>query len=410
VTELVVRRAHQVDGSGPWDIRIAGGIIEAIVPAIDDGPRAAGSVPAHPDREAIVIDAGGGTALPALIDAHCHLDQSLLGAAWTPIPASMTFMQKIHAAEDLMMVTAEPPLAGRVEALARLLVANGTLAARSHVSITPRVGLAGVEALVTAREALRDRLDLQLVAFPQFGLRDPAMARLMNQAIESGCDIVGGMDPGSVDGDVEWSLAATFELAGRHGLPIDIHVHDPGLLGRFTLERIAAWTASTGMAGRVIASHALCLGELAPRDNAAVLHALADAGVGVVTAANPNAAMPRPPELQAHGVRLGLGSDTAHTSAPFGTSDMLRKANLLAQRHTWVSDGDLLRALGMVTSGNAEILGLRSVQIATGEPADLVIVGARNGAEAVASPAGRRTVIARGRVVADRRTEVAIEP
>jgi cytosine deaminase len=402
VSGLVVRSAHLPDGSGPWDLRITGETIEAMT---REGAMALGSADAV---STTVIDAAGGTVLPPFVDGHCHLDQSLLGASWTPLPVATDFMTKIRAAEEILLGVGDPPLLARVERLANLLVANGTLAARTHASITPRVGLRGVEAMVAARESLQDRLQLQIVAFPQLGLRGDRTAQMMDQAIKLGCDVVGGMDPASVDGDVEWSLERTFALATRHGLPVDIHVHDPGLLGRFTLERIAAWTTRTGMSGRVVASHALCLGELPTRQVAATLDELAEAGVGVITAANPNAAMPRPSELADRGVRLGLGSDTAHTSAPFGTSDMLRKANLLAQRHTWVADADLLAALDMASVRTAEILGLPTDAIVEGSVANLVIVDARNGSEAVASPGGRRTVIARGHVIADRRIDVSV--
>jgi cytosine/adenosine deaminase-related metal-dependent hydrolase len=87
---------------------------------------------------------------------------------------------------------------------------------------------------------------------------------------------------------------------------------------------------------------------------------------------------------------------------------MLRKANLLAQRHTWVADADLLAALDMASVRTAEILGLPTDAIVEGSVANLVIVDARNGSEAVASPGGRRTVIARGHVIADRRIDVSV--
>jgi cytosine/adenosine deaminase-related metal-dependent hydrolase len=156
------------------------------------------------------------------------------------------------------------------------------------------------------------------------------------------------------------------------------------------------------MQGRVVASHALCLGELDEDAIAPTLDRLAEAGVAVVSTANPNAAMPRPAELAARGVRLGLGSDAAHTSAPFGTSDMLKKANVMAQRHTYVTDAQLRGALEVTTGMNGAILGVPSGDVLPGSVADLVVVGARNGAEAVASPSSSRVVIVGGRVRATR--------
>jgi cytosine deaminase len=392
-TDLVLTAVRLADGRGPFDVLIADGRVTDVVPS-----GGAASVPAAAER----VDGTGRVVVPGLMDAHCHLDQSLMLADWSPIPESVTFLDKIHAAERLLISLTDPPLVERAAAFAWSMVANGTVAARSHASITPAVGLAGVEALLAVRERLAGSLRLQVVAFPQFGTRDPAVRQLMDEAMSLGCNVVGGMDPGLVDRDIEASLAWSFGLAERYDTPVDIHVHDPGLLGLYELNRLAAWTVRTSMQGRVVASHALCLGELDEDAIAATLEHLADAEVAVVSTANPNAAMPRPVELGARGVRFGLGSDTAHTSAPFGTSDMLKKANLVAQRHTYVTDAQLLTTLETASRMNGAILGVPVGEVQVGSVADLVVVGARTGAEAVASPSSGRVVIVGGRVRATR--------
>src|ERR671911_141063 len=82
---------------------------------------------------------------------------------------------------------------------------------------------------VALREEYRDRLTMQLVAFPQSGvLSAPGTVELLGAAIREGADLVGGLDPISFDGDLDGHLDAIFGVADHHGVGLDIHLHDPG--------------------------------------------------------------------------------------------------------------------------------------------------------------------------------------
>ena len=105
-------------------------------------------------------------------------------------------------------------------------------------------------------------MDIQIVAFPQNGiLRDPGTAELLDEALAAGADLIGGLDPAGIDGDVKGHLDVVFGLAERHGVGVDIHLHDAGALGCFELRDIAARTIATGLQGRVAVSHAFALGS-----------------------------------------------------------------------------------------------------------------------------------------------------
>lgn len=389
---LTITNVHLADGRGPVTLAVADGRIASIE------PMGQGATPGAGDR---TIDGESGVVLPGVVDAHCHLDQSLMLAPWTPLPPTETFPEKIKAAQTVFLSTTNPPLVERVEAVARSMLAQGTTTARSHASITVDVGLAGVEALLETKRRLAGAMRIQVVAFPQFGTRDARIPKLMDEAMRMGCDVVGGMDPGDVDHDIEGSLRRTFEMAERHAAPIDIHMHDPGHLGLYEIERLCDLTEATGMQGKVVISHALCLGELDAPAVAATLDRIAASGAAVVSAANPNAAMPRVLEVIEHGVSMGLGSDSAHTSAPFGTSDMFKKANVLAQRHTFVTDIALRDTFERISSLNSVIVGVPFQPIEVGAPADLLVVSARSAAEAVASPPRKRIVVVGGKVLSN---------
>ena len=75
----------------------------------------------------------------------------------------------------------------------RWCVAQGILYLRSHVDVC-HDSLVGVRALVEVREELRGVIDVQLVAFPQHGfLRFPEAERLLDEALDLGVDVVGGI-------------------------------------------------------------------------------------------------------------------------------------------------------------------------------------------------------------------------
>ena len=93
------------------------------------------------------------------------------------------------------------------------------------------------------REAYRDWIDIQLVAFPQSGVTtEKGAPDLMAAALSAGADLVGGLDPAGFDGDVKGQLDIVFGLAERFGKGIDIHLHDGGETGAAELRDIAERT------------------------------------------------------------------------------------------------------------------------------------------------------------------------
>jgi cytosine deaminase len=127
---------------------------------------------------------------------------------------------------------------------------------------------------------------------------------------------------------------------------------------------------------------------------------LAQAGVGVKTAASGAAAGPPAPAIWEAGVTLGIGSDNVHDSwSPFARGDVLEKAFLVAYRNNLRTDAGLTRTLETITDVNARLLGLEPGRIEPGAPADLVVVDAENGAEAVAAHPPRLLVVRAGRVL-----------
>jgi len=348
------------------------------------------------------LDLAGALVLPPLVDGHIHLDKTLLGLPWVPNQATGSRVADRIEAERKVRATRTVAEAETGANLVRQVLASGTLHMRSHVDIDNQLGLGNLHEILQVRDRFRDLVSIQIVAFPQSGiLRSPGTAELLDAAIAEGADLVGGLDPVGIDGDLDAHLGTVFGIAERRGVGVDIHLHDSGETGIAALAAIARRTEAAGLNNRVAVSHAFALGSV-PTDVAErTADLLAEAGVAIMSHGPGGATIPPLKLLHEHGVEVFGGSDNIRDAwSPFGNGDMLQRAMMIAYRANFRHDEELALAFDMVTAAAARVLGLASYGIAAGAPADFVVVEAGSLAEAVASYPRRKLVIKAGRIVA----------
>ncbi|WP_395711559.1 amidohydrolase family protein [Reyranella sp.] len=378
---MILSNATLPDGARR-DIEIKDGRIAALLP------------PSHAEPGVVV--------LPALVDGHIHLDKTLLGLPWVPNQAAGNRVADRIEAERKVRAARTVPESQTGANLVRQVVASGTLHMRSHVDIDNQLGLRNLHEVLAVRDQFRDLVTIQIVAFPQSGiLSSPGTAELLDAAIAEGADLVGGLDPVGIDGDLDGHLDPIFAIAERRGVGIDIHLHDGGEGGIAQLTAIAQRTVAAGLQGKVAVSHAFALGSV-PIDMAArTADLLADASVAIMSHGPGGAAIPPLKLLHEHGVEVFGGSDNIRDAwSPFGNGDMLERAMMIGYRANFRHDDELAFALDMVTGAAARVLGVAPYGIAIGAPADLVVVEAGSLAEAVATRPRRKLVIKAGRIVA----------
>jgi cytosine/adenosine deaminase-related metal-dependent hydrolase len=386
-SDLLVQNVRPLGGA-PADILIRDGRIAAIGPALSA-------------EDAPVLDGAGQLALPGLIEAHTHLDKSLLGLPWYRNEVGPRLIDKIENERAVRKtLPIDPAQQSRRQAL--LAVSHGSTFIRSHVDVDTDCGVAGIQGVMETRDALADTVAIDLVAFPQSGLLiRPGTVALMEQALRLGAETVGGLDPCAIDRDPKGHLDTVFGLAERFGRGVDIHLHEPGEMGVFSMELIIERTRALGMAGRVIVSHAFCLGMPDPALIEPLIADIAAAGIAIMTTAPAYRPVPSVKALAKAGVVLCAGSDGIRdTWGPYGNADMLERAMFVGMRNNLRRDDELMLALDTVTTGASKALGLADYGLAPGCGGDVVLVPAETVAEAVAQRPGGRTVIKRGRVVA----------
>jgi len=336
------------------DLHVEGGRFSAIAPA--------GAEPA-----VAATDLAGQLVVPAFVEGHIHLDTSFYGDAWRPhIPCSNGFDVRERVAFQARNLAAAAPMDERARNQLELCLGQGSLSMRSHVMVDASVGLKHIETILAVRENYRELIDIQLVAFPQSGiLSSPGTAELLDEALKLGCDLIGGLDPASFDRDVKGHLDIVFGLAERHGVGVDIHLHDGGSSGLSQIEEICARTSALGMQGRVAVSHAYALGDISAGALARAGETLAAAGVAIMTNAPGNHAFPPVAALRQAGVTVFGGSDNIRDSWwPYGDGDMLNRANMIGYRSGFYEDRELEAAYDVVSHAGARALGLDSYGIA----------------------------------------------
>jgi cytosine/creatinine deaminase len=387
MSDLIVRNVRR-NGGAPGDILIRNGRIAEV----GSGLKAEGVA---------AVDGKGAIAIPSLVDAHTHLDKTTWGMGWYTGRKGGSLQDLIdnerNSRRTLGLDVHRQSMRHAIQ-----LIENGAGHIRSHVDVDTDHGLSLLEGKLSTKEALKGAVDIQIVAFPQSGLMvRPGTYELLDQALAMGADIVGGLDPSSMDRDPKGSLDAVFALAEKHGKPIDIHLHEYGELGSFTLELILERTRAHAMQGKVGVSHCFCLGAPDPERTGDLMEQVAREDVRIFSTGHPSAVVPSLQAMRKAGIKVGLGCDGIRdTWGPWGQPDMLHRARIVGMKNGMRRDDELELLLDCASRGGAEAIGVEGHDLTVGAPGDLTLVAGETLAHAVVEEAARPLVIKAGRVVA----------
>ncbi|PYI51576.1 amidohydrolase [Paenibacillus flagellatus] len=375
--------------TGLYHLRIERGRIADIVPG-DGQPPA--DLPRYGAKRLLL--------LPSFKEAHIHLDKTYYGGPWKAVKRAATLFERIEEERELLPKLL-PTARERAESILALLLGFGSTRVRTHCNVEPVSGLKRLEATRQALDTFAGRVSGEIVAFPQHGLLRSGSVELVRQAMREGASLVGGVDPHTVDGNVEKSLAAMVDIAVEAGAGIDIHLHDRGEAGKRTLAVLADWTEEAGLRGKVTVSHAFWFAGADAGEAEEMAERLAELGMWIAsTVPIGRSSMPLP-MLHEKGVNVELATDslTDHWS-PFGIGDNLEKAGRFAELYGYTDELSLSQALRFITGGVTPLSrhGERAWP-SVGDEASAVLVQASCSAEAVARRAKRQAVLVRGALV-----------
>ncbi|MDE0582508.1 amidohydrolase [Planococcus sp. A6] len=348
------------------------------------------------------IDAKGMLGLPSFKEMHNHLDKTYLSLDWKACQPVSNLKQRLEL-EALELNELAGTAEQRATAMIQLLQSKGATHIRTHVNIDPYVGLKNLEGIKAALEAHSKQLSYDIVAFPQHGLLNSKsdIPKMMKEAMRSGATMVGGLDPAGIDRNIERSLDTTVEIATEFDSDIDIHLHDSGQVGFYTIEKLIELTKEAEWKNRVAVSHAFNLGEAPNAQQEKIASELAETGIDIMSTIPLTKTMPPIALLERKGVNVHFGCDGFYDSwSPYGTGDLLEKVSRYCEVHRKSSERELAKSLKFITGGiiplsdNGDLLWPR-----VGDAADLVFVEASCSAEAVARTPKRKAVMFQGNLV-----------
>jgi cytosine/creatinine deaminase len=402
--ELLLRHCrllHPTEPIAQVDIAIANGKIAAIAPQL----------PATAQQE---IDVAGQLVSPPFVESHVHLDSALTAGEprWNQ---SGTLFEGIEIWRDRKQNLTLEDVKKRAIATLKQQAMQGVLFVRSHADVS-EANLIALRGLLEVREAVKDWMTLQVVAFPQDGIYGGSKNEaLMEEALKLGADAVGGIPHYELTReDGVRSIHRIFELAQQYDRLIDIHCDEIDDDNSRFLEVVTACAIRSGMGSRVSASHTTAFGSYNNAYAYKLLGFLRRTPINFI--ANPlinitlqgrtdtypkRRGVTRVKELWQQGMNISLGHDCVQDCwYSLGTGNMLDVAFMLLHVSQMTGTAELDACYDMITWNGAKTLHLEDQYgIEVGKPASLMVLDASDRFDALRRRATVRYVIAQGKLL-----------
>jgi cytosine deaminase len=397
--DLVLRNAR-LRTRRVCDIAISGGRVEEISEKIS----------ARSSKE---IDAHGNLVTETFVIAHLHLDKVMTGsfaeeAALDQYHGSSMAgaMSAIEMASKVKEHYRESEIMERVRRVLVDAKYYGVSHIRAFADVDTKAKLTGVQALLKIKEEIKDRIGIQVVAFPQDGIiREPGAEELLYKSMELGADVVGGIPwIEYTDEDSKRHIDIAFEIAKKFNADIAMLTDDAGDPELRTTEYLASSAIRNGWVGRVTACHARATSLYNEVYHRKLCALLKKGEVGVVSDPHTGPLHVRVKDLLNAGVTVALGQDDVYDAYyTYGRCNMLEVA-FLASHLLWMmmpQDRELL--YDMITVNPAKIMRIQEYGLQAGNPADLVVLNGMDLREAFAYHSEPLYVIRNGSISCETR-------
>ncbi|MDR0228060.1 MAG: amidohydrolase family protein [Flavobacteriaceae bacterium] len=349
------------------------------------------------------VDGGNFLMLPGFRDMHIHIDKTFYGERWYGEPKLKRTVKDMIDLERKIIPGLLVKSVEKAELAIDLMNSQGTYFARCQTNIDPTSGLKSLENLKIALDNKKDVIGSEIVAFPQHGILYSDSEALLRESAQMGVDFIGGLDPTTVDGNMEKSLDSMIQIALDYNKGIDIHLHEGAKTGIPAIEYILKRVEENkALQGCTYISHGFALGQIESTDLEQLSERMSTYGVGVISTVPIGRSMMPIPTFYKQKVKVMTGTDSIVDHwQPFGTCDMLEKAKLCAELYGWTDEFRLSRALQIATKDQVLPLDDKGVKQwpKVGDSADFVLVKASCSAEAVARNAQRQATFYKGKRV-----------
>lgn len=378
---MLFKNGHIENSVESVDIRVTDGKFEQI----------GANLEARPGEK--VVDCTDKLILPPFVESHVHLDTCLTAGQprWN---MSGTLFEGIERWEERKEFLTKEDVKNRVNKVVRMQAANGVQHVRTHVDINdPK--LTALEAILELREEVKDFINIQIVAFPQYGILSyPNGKELLEEALKMGADAAGAIPHFEFTREysVE-SLNICFELAQKYNKLIDVHCDEIDDEASRGLETLATRAYETGMRDMVTASHTTAMHSYNNAYMIRLMRLLKMSGINFV--ANPcvnmhlggrvdtypkRRSLTRVKELTAEGCNVSFGNDDIFDPwNPLGNASMRDAVFMGLYAGHMLGYEEIMNSYKFVTTNAARTLHLGDgYGIKEGNDASFVIMNAKN--------------------------------
>jgi cytosine/adenosine deaminase-related metal-dependent hydrolase len=353
-----------------------------------------------PESAEEIYDSKGHLAIPTFREMHNHLDKTYLTLGWKATKPVKNLKERLQfEAEELKELA--PTTKQRAKKMIDDILSSGSTHIRTHVNIDPYIGLKNLEGVIEALDEYKHAVTADIIAFPQHGLLRDSVPTLMREAMRSGATMVGGLDPAGIDLSIEKSLYETMNIATEFNADVDIHLHDGGHVGTYTIEKWMDLVEDSNWQNRTAISHAFCIGDVPEVKQAELADRLKENGVAIMSTIPLTKSRPPIRLLDDHGVKVHLGCDGFYDSwSPLGHGDVLEKVYKYGQVTRRSDEVSLRDSLKWITGGITALTKTGEYKWPKVEDdASFVFVDAASSAEVVARRPKRVAVMNKGKVV-----------
>ncbi|MFQ2572002.1 cytosine deaminase [Aeromonas caviae] len=403
---MLIRNVRLAGRAGMWQILCQGGVIRAIEPM---------STQLLSARE---LDGEQGLVIPPFIEPHIHLDttQTAGEPSWN---LSGTLFEGIERwAERKALLTHEDVKQRAIQTL-KWQIANGIQFVRTHVDVSDP-NLVALKAMLEVREEMKEWVELQIVAFPQEGILSyPNGKALLEEALKLGADVIGAIPHFEFTREygVE-SLHYVFDLAEKYQVLVDVHCDEIDDEQSRFIETLATLAYERGIGHRVTASHTTAMHSYNGAYASRLFRLLRMADINFV--ANPlvnihlqgrfdtypkRRGITRVKEMLEANINVCFGHDDVFDPwYPMGTANMLQVLHMGLHVCQIMGYEQINDSLKLISCHSARTLNVQDrYGIEVGKPANLLILPAENGFDAVRRQVPVCYSIRHGRVIADTR-------
>ena len=403
---MLIRNVRLAGREGMWQILCQGGVIRAIEPM---------STQLLSARE---LDGEQGLVIPPFIEPHIHLDttQTAGEPSWN---LSGTLFEGIERwAERKALLTHEDVKQRAIQTL-KWQIANGIQFVRTHVDVSDP-NLVALKAMLEVREEMKEWVELQIVAFPQEGILSyPNGKALLEEALKLGADVIGAIPHFEFTREygVE-SLHYVFDLAEKYQVLVDVHCDEIDDEQSRFIETLATLAYERGIGHRVTASHTTAMHSYNGAYASRLFRLLRMADINFV--ANPlvnihlqgrfdsypkRRGITRVKEMLEANINVCFGHDDVFDPwYPMGTANMLQVLHMglhVCQIMGYEQINDSLKLISCHSARTLNVQDRYGIEI--GKPANLLILPAESGFDAVRRQVPVRYSIRRGKVIAETR-------